>query len=361
MKTMKKILIVGPQLSLKSGVSHHAKTMLTSPLAQNYEMHYFQVGSHPADNFFIVVLKFMLNPFRFTWKIWSVLPAIVHFNPSFDRKSMLRELVMAIICKFHNRRTIIHFHGGNISCVMKNNRLPLYVKLILRLASHIIVLTKIQKKSLSVFCKKNKVTVIPNMIDTCLFPKHKQNNNGKISILFMSKIESKKGAFDVIEAISQVVKYYNHTKFIFAGEGPDLKKLKLVCCENGCEEFIKFLGHVKDQKKVNFLINGDIFLFPSHYQEGMPYALLEAMAAGLPVIATNTGGIPEIIRHNKNGLLVPPAQPDQLAEAIINLIRHPKKRKMFGKMNRQIAASEFDINIVCDKVTQIYEKLSNRD
>lgn len=358
---MKKILIVGPQLSLKSGVSHHVKTMLTSPLAQSYEMHYFQVGSHPSDNFFIVLVKFLLNPFRFTWKLWSVLPAIVHFNPSFDRKSILRELVMVLICKLYNRRTILHFHGGDISSVLKNDRLPLYVKLILKLTAHIIVLTEIQKKSLSGFCKKNKISVIPNMIDTRVFPKHHQNNNGKISILFMSKVESKKGAFDVIEAISQVVKYYDHAKFSFAGDGPDLKKLKLVCCENRCEEFIKFVGYVKDQKKINFLVKGDIFLFPSHYQEGMPYALLEAMAAGLPVIAANTGGIPEIIRHNKNGLLIPPAQPEKLAAAIIDLIRKPKKRKRFGKMNRRLAASEFDINIVCDKITDIYEKLSNCD
>ncbi|HEX9974804.1 MAG TPA: glycosyltransferase family 4 protein [bacterium] len=356
---MKKILIVGPQLSLKSGVSHHVKTMLSSPLAQSYEMHYFQVGAHPADNFLIVVLKFMLNPFRFTWKLWSVLPAIVHFNPSFDRKSILRELVMVMICKFHNRRTIIQFHGGNISCLLKNNRLPFYIKLIFKLASHIIVLTEIQKKSMAAFCEKNKITVIPNMIDTSLFPKHQQNQNGKISILYMSKVEYKKGAFDVIEVISQVVKYHNHINFIFAGDGPDLKQLKLLCCENGCEEFIKFLGHIEDQRKIDFLSNGDIFLFPSHYQEGMPYALLEAMAAGLPVIATNTGGIPEIISHNKNGLLVPPGQPDQLSEAIFQLIKHPRKRNTFGKMNRQKAVSEFDINIVCNKFNHIYEKLSN--
>jgi glycosyltransferase involved in cell wall biosynthesis len=356
---MKKILIVGPRLSLQSGVSHHARTMLSSPLAQSYSMHYFQVGAHPADNFLIVVLKFMLNPFRFAWKLWSVLPAIVHFNPSFDRKSILRELIMVTICKIHNRRTIIQFHGGNISSVLKNNRLPIYIKLIFKLASHIIVLTEIQKKSMAAFCEKNKITVIPNMIDTSLFPKQKEKSNGYISILYMSKIEYQKGAFDVVEAISEVVKYHNHIDFIFAGDGPDLKKLKLICCENGCEEFIKFLGHVKDQRKITFLANGDIFLFPSHYQEGMPYALLEAMAAGLPVIATNTGGIPEIISHNKNGLLVPLGQPDQLADAIFHLLKHPRKRKTFGKVNRQKAMSEFDINIVCDKFDRIYEKLSN--
>jgi colanic acid/amylovoran biosynthesis glycosyltransferase len=267
--------------------------------------------------------------------------------------------MMVIICKFHNRRTIIQFHGGNISSVLRNNRLPIYIKLIFKLASHIIVLTEIQKKSIAAFCEENEITVIPNMIDTSLFPKHKQNNNGKISILYMSKIEYQKGAFDVVEAISQVAKYHNHINFIFAGDGPDLKKLKLVCCENGCEEFIKFLGHLTDQRKIDFLSNGDIFLFPSYYQEGMPYALLEAMAAGLPVIATNTGGIPEIISHNKNCLLIPPGQPDQLADAIFYLLKHPRKRKSFGAMNRQKAVSKFDINIVCDKFNHIYEKLSN--
>lgn len=358
---MKKILLVGPQLSLKSGVSHHVKTMLASPIAQNYELHYFQVGSHPNDHSLIVALKFVVNPFRFAWKLWSLFPVIVHFNPSFDRKSILRELIMVIICRLHSCRAIVQFHGGNISSLLRNSRLPFYIKLILKLASKIVVLTELQKQPMVPFCEKDKITVIPNMIDTSIFPMHKPNSNGKISILYMSKVENNKGVFDAIEAISQVAKYQNHIKFCVAGDGPDLNKLKLACCENGGEELIKFLGHVSDQRKINFLSQGDIFLFPSHYQEGMPYALLEAMAAGLPVIATDTGGIPEIIQHNKNGLLVPPGKPEQLADAIFHLIKHTRKRKAFGAMNRKKAQSQFDINIVCDKFTRIYEKLATKN
>lgn len=307
----------------------------------------------------MVAWKFLANPVRFLFRLWSVFPTLVHFNPSFDRKSILRELLMLIICKIHNCRAILQFHGGNINDLVNHGLLPVYVRLIIKFASHIIVLTQIQKKSLARFCDAKKISVIPNMIEVELFPRSLPRHNAKITILYMSKIEAKKGIFDVIEAMAQVAKSHHHIELLVAGDGPDFTKLKQACCEHGGAEFIKFVGYLSGQQKAAFLSQGDIFLFPSHYQEGMPYALLEAMAAGLPVIATNAGGVPEIICHNRNGLLVSPGRPDQLEAAILQLIKHPKKRRAFGRMNRMLAATDFDIHIVTEKFCRVYDKLAN--
>ncbi|MBN1684313.1 MAG: glycosyltransferase family 4 protein, partial [Gammaproteobacteria bacterium] len=119
--------------------------------------------------------------------------------------------------------------------------------------------------------------------------------------------------------------------------------------------------YVHDQRKINFLCRGDIFLFPSHYQEGMPYALLEAMAAGLPVIATSTGGIPEIIEHNINGILIPPGEPAKLSQAINKLLANRRLREEFGTKNRHKTETEYDIKIVCEKFNKLYKRLSNQD
>lgn len=357
MSDKKKILIVGPELSLQGGVAHHIKTLLSSPLNKNFKLDYFKVGPKQNDNQLKVAVKFLLTPLRFVWKLWFFWPKVVHFNPSFDIKSLIRELSMMIICKLHRRTTLVQIHGGSLVTLSRNDHIPIYFKSIIALASHLVLLTDIQKKPLLKYCSNKKISVIPNMIDTKIFHWKKRNQNHRLRVLYMSKIEQNKGVFDVLDSIYLVLKRFSNVKFFFAGDGPDREKLQQLCCDNGFDENVKFLGYIQDQTKVNFLSRGDIFLFPSHYNEGMPYALLEAMASGLPIIATAVGGVPEIIEPSVNGLLVPPQHPQKLARAIIKLLANNKIRKKIGDINRHKAETQYDIEVVCKKFNKLYEQL----
>lgn len=361
MKKQKKILIVGPRLALPSGVSSHIKTLLASPLNSAYQLSYFQVGSNPDDSALAVLLKFLFTPFRFLWKLWVISPNVVHFNPSFDYKSLHRELNMLAISKLHGCKNIVQLHGGSLSQITRKGRLPCYARLVLAWASHLVVLTRIQQQPLLKYCAKSKVSVIPNMIDVSGYQKNRLDKTPQLSILYMSKIESKKGIYDIIQAIPIVTEKFPNAKFLFAGEGPDREKLQCLCCENGYRDYLKFLGYLEGQQKINFLARGDLFLFPSQYMEGMPYALLEAMAAGLPIIATSMGGIPEMIQDKVNGILVPPGQPEKLAQAIIKLLANRRLRQGLGQFNRLKVETEYEINIVCEKFSQLYDKLSNHN
>ncbi len=361
MSKKKKILIVGPDLSLPGGVAHHVNTLLSSPLSHDFELDYFKVGKSLNDGRVKIFIKFILSPIRFLWKMWKFWPDVVHLNPSFDLKSLIRELNIIALCKLYRRSTLVQFHGGDLTTFMRNDHLPIYLRLIFNWASCLVVLTHIQKKPLLKHCAEQKISVIPNMIDTSLFQWKDRSQNSQYRILYMSKIESKKGAVDVMDSIQFVLGRFSNVKFLFAGDGPDKEKLKLFCCKNRFEEHVKFFGYVHDQRKINFLCRGDIFLFPSHYQEGMPYALLEAMAAGLPVIATSTGGIPEIIEHNINGILISPGEPTKLSQAINKLLANHQLREEFGTKNRYKAETEYDIKVVCEKFTRLYRKLSDQN
>jgi len=359
MSKKKKILIVGPNLSMPGGVAHHIKTLLSSPLSQEFILDYFKIGKSLNDGRAMILLRFILTPIRFLWKLWLFWPDVVHLNPSFDMKSLLRELNIIALCKLHRRQILVQFHGGNVTTLLNKDHLPIYVGLIINWASCLVVLTHIQKKPLLKHCPEAKISVIPNMIDTTIFQWKEKNQNFRYRILYMSKIESKKGVFDVLESIQLVLDKFSNIKFLLAGDGPDKEKLQLLCCENRFEDHVKFCGYLNDQQKINFLCRGDIFLFPSHYQEGMPYALLEAMAAGLPIIATATGGIPEIIEHNINGILISPGDPEKLSQAIAYLLANHRLRKEFGIKNRHKTEAEYDIKIVCEKFNKLYHKLSD--
>lgn len=354
----KKILIVGPDQSLKGGVAHHIRTLLASPLNENFELKYFKIGSGQNDSRSEIFLKFVLAPFRFLWKLRTFWPDVVHFNPSFDMKSIIRELNLAVLCKIFKRPTLLQFHGGTMVNFINNGRIPFYLKMITNLTSHLVVLTDIQKAPLLKFCPVKKITVIPNMVDTALFSTKNDRYRSHYRILYMSKIESKKGIFDVIDSVQDVIKKIPNVTFLFAGDGPDKEKLKLLCCEYGLEDHVKLMGYVQEKKKATFLSRGDIFLFPSQYDEGMPYSLIEAMAAGLPIIATTMGGVPDVIEDRVNGFLIPSQHPEQLAQATIKLLSNSKARKKIGRLNRIKAATEYDITIVSKKFSRLYEKLS---
>ncbi len=353
----KKNLVVGPSLSLRGGVAHHVRTLLNSPLKENFELFHFRVGSEYQDNRLKIMIRSISTPFRFLIKLWQVKPNIVHFNPSFDRKSLLRELTMLSICKLLRFTSLVQFHGCSLSSLMKNNRLPYYLQFILKWATHFIVLTETQKQPLLTFVPENKITVIPNMVDTSLFIKQSKRSNH--IILFMSRIDIVKGVYDIIQAIPEVISQLPETRFLFAGEGPDKVKLQLLSCTNGLAKQVKFLGYLDDEQKVNFLAQGDLFLFPSHHYEGIPYALLEAMAAGLPVIATPVGGVPEIIKDGEHCKMVPPEQPEKLAESIIKLLKNKRLRASMAKNNRATVEIKYDCKIVCQQFQQLYEKSSS--
>ncbi len=350
------VLLIGPSITLRGGVAHHLRTLLSSPLAQDFNLCYFRVGSEYRDTRLRIALRSLATPFAFFIKLLTIRPDVVHFNPSFDPKSLLRELAMLVICKIFGYPGIVQFHGGNLTGIMRKGRLPLFMKLMFKWADHCVVLTETQKQPLLAYVAPEKITVIPNMVDTSMFIKPKRKPH--FIILFMSRIDAAKGVYEVVQTIPEILGRFPDAKYIFAGEGPDKTKLELLCCSNGLARQVKFLGYIDDEQKINFLAQGDVFLFPSQLCEGLPYSLLEAMAAGLPIIATTVGAVPEIIQQGRNGLLIPPGDSQKLVESIICLLSRPRLLEKMARNNRKTAEQKYDIHIVCNQFKQLYEQTS---
>lgn len=117
---------------------------------------------------------------------------------------------------------------------------------------------------------------------------------------------------------------------------------------------IRFAGFVEDVRP--YLATGDIFILPSR-TEGLPIALLEAMAMGLPVIATRVGGIPEVVVDNETGILVPPDDPDRLAESIIQFMENTRLQKQYGESGFRRVNSRFDVRLETERYHKLYQTL----
>ncbi len=174
---------------------------------------------------------------------------------------------------------------------------------------------------------------------------------------FIGNITKEKGLVYLIESIRCLKRKFDNICCLLIGEGPDEAYLKKLISDYGLSDNFIFLGTRYDIP--NLLNIMDIFVLPS-LREGLPLVVIEAFAACCPVIATNIDGIPEIVMHNKNGLLVPPANVTELAEAIETLLTSEKLRKEFATNGYKTAIEKFDIKKMVESYDRLYQDYFNR-
>jgi glycosyltransferase involved in cell wall biosynthesis len=206
---------------------------------------------------------------------------------------------------------------------------------------------------------KNKIKVVHNGIDKFkTLPEEEariilaETESKKIIIFSISELHKNKGVDVAFKALSFLPEKTKE-KIIYsvAGNGEEKENLEKLVKELDIENMVRFLGFVPDAKKL--LIGSDIFLFPSR-TEAMPYAILEAGLAGLPIIATSVGGIPEVIHDMQNGILVHPKNPKELAEAIKYILDHKEKKKEFGKEIKSTVSTFFSLQKMLEETTLLY-------
>lgn len=185
------------------------------------------------------------------------------------------------------------------------------------------------------------VEIIPNgtPFNPRLSNKFRRNRN-TLAISYLGNLLESKGVLDTIKAAKIVIGKFPNVRFKFAGswrgQKPEMKKSAFrFIRENHLENKIEFIGRILGDEKEKFLVDTDIFVFPS-WCEGHPIVIIEAMAAGCPVISTkNVGAIPEIIIDGKTGILVEKKNPKALAESIVKLIADPELRVKMGMAGRK--------------------------
>lgn len=360
---MKRVLLTGPSQDQAGGVSTHVSEVLGSPLAEEYELIYFRVGSRENEGFISRLCRIGTTPVRFFFRLASARPHIVHLNPSFDTKSFWRDAVLLLIAKLSGKRVIIQFHGGRSDKFLEKRSVTAWcVNSILSLADKVIVLSEVQKKPLVPLLDRSMLVKLPNMIDLSLFPtlavqSPSVRGGHRVRVVFLSKLSRAKGVYEILEAIPLVAEGCPDVVFCFVGKGEEKESMVRICREKSLLKYVEFAGYLRGKEKVDALVNSDIFVLPTMHGEGFPYAMIEAMAAGLPIITCSEGAIPEVVKDGVNGFLVPSRRPDLLAQKIIVLIRDAKLREKMGQINRKKALSEYNIRAGSDKFARVYSEL----
>jgi len=208
----------------------------------------------------------------------------------------------------------------------------------------------------------NLITVVPNAVSavacTAAAPQGLPAELGEGPLVgVIARLQPEKGLDHFLKAAARVAALVPEARFIVVGDGPLRGELEALARRIGVGESVCFLGFRADAREVTGLL--DVLVVPS-LTEGSPLVVLEAMAAGVPVVASDVGGIPDQIRHEREGLLVPPGDPKALEVALLCLLRDPAYARVLGEEGRRRAHSKFGHGRMVRRIEEVYLEILGR-
>lgn len=344
---------------------------LKSTLNQSIKFEDFYIGRRTAKlaGAFSAVLTTLSDVLRLIRKLINSKYDVVHINPSFDKRSLVRDgLFLLVLRLMRVKQSLVFIHGWNNSELIKVKRSKLRTFLLNQTfgkAAVVSVLAEDFKRELvSLGIDREKIIVSTTMYNNEVTNNQKNSNelsprlyNDKFKILFMSRFVKEKGLFELLEAFKQIIAENTDYELILAGDGPIRTEIEHWISAHNMSEYIDLTGYLHGEKKAQLLQSSDLFILPTYHGEGCPVAILEAMAAGLPILATPVGAIPDLLQCTYQQI------PKHVSASNIktNILRVSQDRirlKQLGKMNKERATENYSAPIVGRKMKQIYDQLS---
>jgi glycosyltransferase involved in cell wall biosynthesis len=177
---------------------------------------------------------------------------------------------------------------------------------------------------------------------------------GEKAVGVIAQLIPRKGHRHVIDAAPGVLRHYPNTRFLFFGQGPLQSRLQRRCRMRGIADRVQFVGFRTDLPEI--LPRLDLVVHPAE-MEGLGVSLLQAAAAGVPIVATRVGGIPEIVRDGVNGYLVAAGHTEAMSRATVSLLRDPLKARRFGEAGREIVHANFSIASMVEGNLRVYREV----
>jgi glycosyltransferase involved in cell wall biosynthesis len=367
-----RVLVSGPSPPPEGGISAVIETIVRSDLAKHFELDTFDttyprwvargalekatnrvlsraIGLDAAWN---LEARAVLERFR---EALTVRPDLVHCHCShgFDFWLSIR---MISIARARGIASILHTHGLFDVVLPRWSRAKRFLfGRALRRPDRIVVLSDGWRRWFARYAPVERLTRLHNPVDVRRFaaPNEPRRSSGPLRLLFVGTAHAtRKGAYEILAAVPSVVAAIPDVRFVFVGSDREQLFERRVR-GTPFESHFEFAGPKDTREIAPYFETADLLLLPSH-AEGLPIALLEGMAAGLPVVACPVNAIPEVIREPENGLFAAPGDPASLARAILRLAGDAGLRMRMGAANRAKAVREFDQSLFASALGTIY-------
>jgi glycosyltransferase involved in cell wall biosynthesis len=285
---------------------------------------------------------------------------LVHVHLA-SRASFWRKLAVCLMARSARRPYLLHLHGAEFMQFYEQESAAPVRRLIrwtFAGAALVIALSEEWRERVLRICPAARVEVLPNAVALPGLERVRRLDRREPTLLLLGELCRRKGVYDLIPAAARLAGEFPHLKLVCAGPGERAPARELAAaCGIGGQVFCP--GWLEGERKRAELAGATAFVLPS-YAEGMPMALLEAMAWGLPVVATPVGGVPQVVTDGVNGLLVAPGDIEGLVTALGRLLRDPALRERLGRAARGTIEARFSVESAVERLCGIYHRFGIR-
>lgn len=352
---------LGQELARRGHSVHfitYAQPMRLDRFQENIYYHEVETPSYP-------LLEFNLYTLALAGKILDVAKYeqldVVHVHYAIPH-AISGHLAQEIAASTNPFALVTTLHGTDITLVGMEPTFHPLVKYSLEKSCAVTAVSGfLQEKTRQSFGADLNIQAIPNFVDTSLYKRAAQDSleqrlrcGDEWILMHVSNFRPVKRVQDCIRILAEVRTKLS-ARLIFVGDGPERSEAERLTRELGVEEHVTFLG--KQSALPEILSVADIFLLPSQ-QESFGLSALEAMSCSVPVIATNIGGIPEVVKHDETGFIAELGDVQRMARYCIDLLQNPKKLAAFRAQSRRRAVELFDIAKIVPMYEEVYESVT---
>jgi glycosyltransferase involved in cell wall biosynthesis len=354
------ILVLGPSRFALSGVTTHVNLLLGSPLAAEFALAHFQVGSEGRSEGALGKLaRLALSPLRLASEILRLDAAVVHINSSLN-KAYWRDLMYLAVAKLLGARTVYQVHGGALPLDFLGNPLARkFLKTTLMAPDAVVVLASAELDAYRAFIPAQTLLALPNGIDCVPFQRYNRvpsRPGTPLKLVYIGRLAREKGLYESIDALALARSRGVGARLVIAGAGPEEAGLRERVREHALQDAVSFTGPIEGEHKALLLSQADVLLLPS-YAEGLPYALLEGMAAGAVPVATPVGAIPDVVTDGTHGLFVPLRDSDAIAQCVARLDADRALLARMSAASRKRVLSRYSIERLATDFAALYSTL----
>jgi glycosyltransferase involved in cell wall biosynthesis len=273
----------------------------------------------------------------------------------------LRDALLSFVVRLSRARQLVFFHGWShhIESTQNSRAWRALFRNTLCRADQIIVLARdFADELVPLGATRENITVMQTLFDGRIFDGLSRRDDDWINILFMSRIVRKKGVFELIEAMEELCQQQPQVRLVVAGDGPARAEAEALVNKLELSDRVSFPGYIQGEEKAQALLNADIFALPTSYREGCPLALLEAMAAGLPVLITGNGGIVEVVEDGVHGVVMENVSTATVLQGLKDLLADEELLRQMAKTNYEQAWARYEASAVAGRLEDIYERMA---
>ena len=367
----KKLIVVGP-----TPPPHHGVSLFTTNLINSDFKRYFKIilldtadrrtkpnmGRFDIVNIYLGV-KHLLKLFI----LFLIYRAEILYVPiSQNIPGFFRDGLFILIGKAFRASVVIHLHGG-IFDRFYNNAPHIFKKFIRFALSNVDRAIVLCDRFVNIFdglIPAEKVRVVNNGIDCAISEERfkdrvRRKRDGKNKVLFLGTLDKRKGFIDIIRAVPYIIKHNKNVEFVIAGKWhfqEDREEAIRLIKKFDIGDYVKFPGVVSGSEKWDLFLGSDLFVFPTHFIEGQPLVVLEAMMAGLPIVATPMGCLECMLKEGLNGFFTD-GSPEDIAEKIVYLLQNKGLREKISEYNRKEFLEKYTWNKCVENLVKVIKEV----